>query len=304
MIQSGYTKLFGTIVASTVWNEDHPTRIVWITLLALSDRDGYVAGSIPGLATLARVSVEDCKRALDKLQQPDEYSRSPEHHGRRIEAVAGGWFILNRAKYRNLCWEDDRAERHRLANKRYYQNQKSKASANSDRNSDTHNPIRIDSDRFGDKKKENKKKESKTISSEPNKSASEPVASVITLPCVGKGHTEYPVTRQQVSEWSECFPGVDVLAQLRHMRAWLEANPNKRKTAKGVPRFIVSWLGRQQNSALATTAHPATNRQEQQASKATPTLLVDTTPVAPNPKMQEVLKTWHRDPVSGGDHDD
>jgi hypothetical protein len=46
--------------------------------LALSDRDGYVAGSLPGLADLARVSVEDCEKAIEKLQQPDKYSRSPE----------------------------------------------------------------------------------------------------------------------------------------------------------------------------------------------------------------------------------
>lgn len=43
MIQSGSIKLFGSIVASTIWREDDKTRLVWITLLALSDRDGFVA---------------------------------------------------------------------------------------------------------------------------------------------------------------------------------------------------------------------------------------------------------------------
>jgi hypothetical protein len=162
MIQSGYTKLFGSIVASTVWNEDNPTRIVWITLLALSDRDGYVAGSMPGLATLARVSVEECRRALDRLQQADEYSRSPEYDGRRVEAVDGGWFILNRAKYRDLCWEEDKAERHRLANRRYYQNQKTRAATNSDINSDNGNPNQVESDHPGDKKESESKKPTTT----------------------------------------------------------------------------------------------------------------------------------------------
>lgn len=246
MIQSGYTKLFGSIVASTVWNEDNPTRIVWITLLALSDRDGYVAGSVPGLATLARVNVEECKRALDKLQQPDEYSRSPEHDGRRVEAVDGGWFILNRAKYRDLCWEEEKAERHRLANRRYYQNRKAKGTVDSDRDSDTGDPNQIGSDRVGYKKEQETEK-SKTISSEPIKSASEPVIALVTLPCVGKDVNQYAVTEEQVSDWKKCFPGVDVIAQLRHMLAWLEANPTKRKTSRGMPRFIVSWLGRQQD---------------------------------------------------------
>ncbi len=93
---TGFTKLFASIVMSTIWREDDKTRIVWITLLALSDKDGVVEGSIPGLAHVASVSIEDCERALETLQKPDKYSRSPEHDSRRIEPVYGGWLILNR----------------------------------------------------------------------------------------------------------------------------------------------------------------------------------------------------------------
>jgi len=124
MIQSGYTKLFGSIVASTIWREDDKTRIVWITLLALSDRDGYVAGSLPGLADLARVSLEDCISAIERLQQPDEYSRSPEHDGRRIQVVEGGWLIVNRAKYRDLNTDERRRETDRLRQRRHREKQK------------------------------------------------------------------------------------------------------------------------------------------------------------------------------------
>jgi hypothetical protein len=153
MIQSGYTKLFGSIVASTIWREDDKTRIVWITLLALSDKDGYVAGSIPGLADLARVSIAECEQALEKLQQPDKYSRSPEHDGRRIEAVEGGWFILNRVKYRDTGWDQEKLERHREANRRYYQRKKA---TSSDSNSDNSDIRQSESDRFGDKKEKEK----------------------------------------------------------------------------------------------------------------------------------------------------
>jgi len=124
MIQSGYTKLFGSIIASTIWREDDKTRIVWITLLALSDRQGFVAGSIPGLADLARVSIAECEQALEKLQRPDHYSRSPEHDGRRIEVISGGWFILNRAKYRDQNWKEDRRERDRIRQQRHRKRQR------------------------------------------------------------------------------------------------------------------------------------------------------------------------------------
>jgi len=34
MIHGGYTKLYSSIVASTMWREDDKTRIVFITMLA------------------------------------------------------------------------------------------------------------------------------------------------------------------------------------------------------------------------------------------------------------------------------
>ena len=118
---TGYTKLFSTIVTSTIWQEDLPTKVLWITLLALSDSDGMVEGSVPGLARIAGVSLEECERSLATLQQPDRYSRTPDNDGRRIEAVEGGWFILNRAKYRDMMPDERRRERNRLRQQRHRQ---------------------------------------------------------------------------------------------------------------------------------------------------------------------------------------
>jgi hypothetical protein len=158
---TGYTKLFSSIVASTIWREDDKTRIVWITMLALSDQDGFVEGSIPGLADLARVTVADCEQAIKKLQQPDKYSRTPDHDGRRIEVIDGGWFIVNRAKYRDKNWQAEKVERHREANRRYYERRKTQKP---DANSDNSYPKVSESDRVGDKKeKEKEKEEPKTL---------------------------------------------------------------------------------------------------------------------------------------------
>ncbi len=110
MGMAGYTKLFSSILASTIWREDDKTRIVWITLLAMSDKDGIADGSVPGLADFARVSVDDCRAALNKLASPDADSRSKEYEGRRIEIIDGGWRILNHAKYRSKLNEDERRE--------------------------------------------------------------------------------------------------------------------------------------------------------------------------------------------------
>ncbi len=110
----GYTKLFSSIVHSTIWREPHHVRLVWITMLAISDKNGIVEASIPGLADLSRVTLDECKDALNRMQQPDEYSRSTDHEGRRIGCVDGGWLLLNHAKYRERLKADDERERKRI----------------------------------------------------------------------------------------------------------------------------------------------------------------------------------------------
>lgn len=108
-----FTKLAGSILASTVWQEPNATRITWIALLAMSDRNGIVAASVPGLAHMARVTLQECEQALATFLAPDPYSRTPEHEGRRIEKVVGGWRLLNHELYRNRRDDDTTAERKR-----------------------------------------------------------------------------------------------------------------------------------------------------------------------------------------------
>ena len=59
--------------------------------------------------------------------------------------------------------------------------------------------------------------------------------------------TEYGVTEEQCKEWAELYPAVDVPQQLRNMRGWLLANKDRRKTKRGVGRFITAWLSREQD---------------------------------------------------------
>lgn len=103
---TGFTKLFGSIITSTVWQEPDATRLVWITLLAEADQRGQVFASVPGLAHIARVSLPDCQKALDTFLAPDPYSRTEDHEGRRIEKIDGGWQLLNHAKYRGLLSQE------------------------------------------------------------------------------------------------------------------------------------------------------------------------------------------------------
>lgn len=111
---NGYTKLFGSIIASTVWRESKETKILWITMLAMADRNGFVEGSIPGLADMARLSIEETEASIEKLMAPDPYSRTKDNDGRRIAVQGDGWAILNHAKYREKMGQDERREWFRL----------------------------------------------------------------------------------------------------------------------------------------------------------------------------------------------
>jgi hypothetical protein len=110
----GYTKLFSSIITSTIWREPNEVRILWITMLAIADKNGEVAASIPGLGDMARLSIQDTEEALEVLKSIDGYSRSKEFDGRRIEDIDGGWRILNYLKYRNLLSADERREYFRV----------------------------------------------------------------------------------------------------------------------------------------------------------------------------------------------
>jgi hypothetical protein len=118
-----YTKLFNSIVTSTIWTEDDKTRILWITMLAMSDQNGEVHASIPGLARIAGIDMESTEKAIQCFLTPDPYSRTPDHQGRRITKIEGGWELLNHAKYRKMASKEDskaataeRVKRHRERN--------------------------------------------------------------------------------------------------------------------------------------------------------------------------------------------
>ncbi|GLB28151.1 hypothetical protein LAD12857_00740 [Lacrimispora amygdalina] len=82
-----------------------------------------------------------------------------------------------------------------------------------------------------------------TISSEPDKSAL--TGSGVLLPLVDK--TTYDIPLDKISTWKQAYPAIDVEQEFKKMVAWLESNPKKKKTRRGVNQFINAWLERAQN---------------------------------------------------------
>lgn len=65
----------------------------------------FVGASVPGLAAMADLEVEECRAALEKLSGPDPDSRTADNDGRKIRAVEGGWVLLNYVKYQEKMHE-------------------------------------------------------------------------------------------------------------------------------------------------------------------------------------------------------
>lgn len=116
---NGFTLLWNKILDSSIWMESKETRIVWITLLAMKDKEGMVRAAKVALAHRARVSIEECDIALNTLMSPDPQSMTPDNEGRRIKEVPGGWQILNHDLYRfsteakREFWREQKEEQRR-----------------------------------------------------------------------------------------------------------------------------------------------------------------------------------------------
>lgn len=58
---------------------------------------------------------------------------------------------------------------------------------------------------------------------------------------------KFEVYYPAVKKWQDTFPGIDVRMTLKRIKAWVDANPTKRKTKRGMPSFIVKWLSKEQD---------------------------------------------------------
>jgi hypothetical protein len=94
-------------------------------MLLNADPEGFVPGTVPGLAVAANVSLDEARGAIALFLHPDPDSNSQEHEGRRIEKVPHGWRILNFVYWRLLSKHE--AEK---ARKRNWAHQKRSGAAN------------------------------------------------------------------------------------------------------------------------------------------------------------------------------
>ena len=88
-------------------------------------------------------------------------------------------------------------------------------------------------------------KDKKIFAQSSDKQISEPEADVAGIPL--NDGTEWKPTEALFAEYVRLYPNVEVKQQFNEMRAWCISNPSKRKTRRGVTKFVNSWLSREQD---------------------------------------------------------
>ena len=106
----------------------------------------------------------------------------------------------------------------------------------------------LNAKRREEKRREEKYSSNTTISTEPK--PAEPVSTpCFTLPMTGG--EKFSVTEKDIEYYESLYPACDVRQEFRKMIGWLDANPAKRKTPKGIKRFINAWLAKEQDKGGA-----------------------------------------------------
>lgn len=104
-------------------------------------------------------------------------------------------------------------------------------------------PQKADKDRDKHMDNDKLKDNINTVCPEPEKLAPNPGG--ILLPLNDK--TLYDVPLDKIALWKDTYPEVDVDRELKRMAAWLDSNPARRKTRRGITKFINNWLSVEQD---------------------------------------------------------
>lgn len=102
----------------------------------------------------------------------------------------------------------------------------------------------IDIEKEGDREREIKNNVS--CAERPGSGRSTPAADIAYRLPLNNGEY-HGITTEDIEGWNELYPAVDIAQEIRKMIGWLESNPTRRKTPRGIKAFINSWLSREQD---------------------------------------------------------
>ena len=236
-----YVKLHVSILDSSVWLESSATRIVWLTLMAMADRDGLVKARAPGVTARARVTPAECDAAMACFRAPDPHSRTPDNDGRRIVDTREGIQLLNYEAHRDAMNAEDQARKHAERQARY-RGRKARRDAlpstperhvtpcdASDTLRSDQTQIRSDSDQIRSDAARDSDARARDVK-QPQSKSGETWATVLhKLRSIHGSDVYDPSTHKESLEWIAARPAGEVTRALKHYAAdpWAMANPGR-----------------------------------------------------------------------------
>ena len=197
-------------------------------MIAVMDETGHCQfASIGNVAHRARVTLDEAREAMTCLESADPDSSDPDNDGRRLERVPGGWIVLNAEKHRGLVTraiiKDQTKERVR-------------------------------------RWRERKSAQCNAVVTTSEAEAVPEAKSDTTLLFATRdgGGGGWVLTLEQYEEWVSLYPSVNVHEEVSAMVAWCDANPERRKLARSMPRFCVTWLNKARSGATPSGGYRGT----------------------------------------------
>ena len=209
------------------WFSEPETAHLWVYILLNANfkenewrGETYEVGSFP--ASIEKISVETglsiqtVRTGLKRLEKTGEITRHSTNLGTKISVVK--W-----AEYQGCDEEANIPSNKQLTNDQQTNNKQLTT--------------------LEEYKKERREefKNNNTYAPSPNE-----LKAVAKLPLNQKDTFHY-ITEEDIAHYKELYPAVNVEQEIRNMVGWCEANPTKRKTKSGAPRFINTWLSKAQD---------------------------------------------------------
>jgi hypothetical protein len=206
-----------------------------------------VIGAAPG--SDPATAVDEIRHAIKFLCSPDPNSRTEDHQGARLVHQGGFlYFVVSFEKYRNMRDAQDRTDymRNYMRKRRSGEETQDESSTSKDVNKDVYSkPPLAQAETEPETEPETEKGRAFALSPLDSPPPAPPPVISFTL----NDKTEYPLTADDVAEYADTFPGVNVLAELKKIRLWCKDHPSDRKTKRGARAFVSRWLDRAQNQA-------------------------------------------------------
>ncbi len=129
----------------------------------------------------------------------------------------------------------------------YYQNPKNYGSTDEYTNgTPTGTPTVHQQSTSSNKNVKNEKKDNKNTTSE------KPVIEILLIEKDGT----FQIFQNDIDEWKDTFPAVDIVSVLKRIRQWNKDNPGNRKTRGGIRKHISNWLGKEQDKSARLPKKP------------------------------------------------